>query len=381
MVNEAYDVIVVGLGAMGSATTYQVAKRGAKVLGLEMFQPGHDQGSSHGYHRMIRKSSFQDDLYVPLAARAFELWREVEEESGQTLLRILGEISIVDPDSQPAYHAAVRKMIAQGMRTVLDRQDLAERFPGVRYNDGMLTTYEADAGFLRSEAGILTHLDLARRHGATVQTNTEVLAWSATANGVQVETTQGTFHAASVILTAGPWAAELLASLGLPLQVKRSVNGFFQPERPDLWRAQNGAPDFLLDVPEGSFYGMPAVDDVGLKIGLSNYTATTARTIRRTIDAEEIDRLRQALDTYLPGASGPLVRQITCMCTYTPDGDFVIDHHPDHEQVILGCGFSGRGFKFAPTVGEILADLALEGRTRHEIAALSPRRFAALAAD
>ena len=378
--NDAFDVIVVGLGAMGSATTYQVAKRGARVLGLEMFKPGHDQGSSHGYHRMIRKSSFQDDLYVPLSTRAFELWREVEEESGQTLLRMLGEVSIVDPVSAPAYYAAVRKMIDRGMRTVLDEQDLAERFPGIRYQDGMLTTYEAEAGFLRSEAGILAHIELAQRHGATIQDQTEVVAWTATGSGVRVETTRGTYTASYLIVTAGPWAGELLASLNLPLQVKRSVNGYFEPDRPDLWRAENGAPDFLLDVPEGSFYGMPAVDEVGLKIGLSNYTVTTARTIRRTIDAEEIDRLRQALDTYLPGANGPLMRQITCMCTYTPDGDFVIDHHPDTERVIIGCGFSGRGFKFAPTVGEILAELTLDGATRHDISALSARRFTASAA-
>lgn len=378
--SQSYDVIVVGLGAMGSAAAYQVAKRGGRVLGLEMFQPGHDQGSSHGFHRMIRRSSFQDDLYVPLAERAFELWHLAEEESGRALLTTLGEVSVVDPVSSPAYHAAVREMIRRGMRIEIGEQELTERFPGFRFQAGMLFTYEAEAGFLRSEAGIVTHVELARRHGATIQDNTEVGAWTADGAGIRVETTRGAYTAGQLILTAGPWAAELLTSLNLPMQVKRSVNGYFQPTRPDWWRAENGAPDFLLDVPEGSFYGMPAVDDIGLKIGLSNYTPTTARTIRRTIDDAEIDHLRQALDKYLPGASGPLVHTITCMCTYTTDGDFIIDRHPDHERVIIGCGFSGRGYKFAPTVGEILADLALSGSTRHDISALSPRRFAATAA-
>jgi sarcosine oxidase len=133
----------------------------------------------------------------------------------------------------------------------------------------------------------------------------------------------------------------------------------------------------LLDVPEGSFYGMPAVGDLGIKIGLSAGEPTTARTIRRTIDDGEIDQLRVVLDRYLPGASGPELRRMTCMCTYTVDADFIVDHHPDHEQVVIACGFSGRGYKFAPVIGEVLADLALDGTTRHDVGFLSARRFTA----
>lgn len=181
-----------------------------------------------------------------------------------------------------------------------------------------------------------------------------------------------------LVITTGSWASELLAGLGLPLRVERVVNGYFEPSRPDWWSAEQGAPDFLLSVPEGSFYGMPAVDGIGLKIGLSGgfgLGVTTARTINRHVDDSEIDFLRNVLDTYMPGASGPALRHATCMCTYTPDKGFIVDRHPAHEQVLIGCGFSGRGYKFASTIGEILADLATDDNARHGIGFMSAKRF------
>ncbi|HEX5165433.1 MAG TPA: N-methyl-L-tryptophan oxidase [Thermomicrobiales bacterium] len=376
--NASYDTIVVGLGAMGSATVYQLAKRGQRVLGLEMFQPGHDQGSSHGNHRMIRMSAVFADGYTPLAERALDLWHTLEEESGGTLLRLLGEIHLVDPASDPTYAANAQEMRRRGLWEILSHEDLAERFPGVRLRDDMLATYEAKAGFLRSEAGILAHLAVAERHGATVVSGAEVTGWSVDGDGVRVTTGSETYTAERLIITTGPWAAELLADLNLPLRVERVVNGYFEPGRPDWWSAEQGAPDFLLTVPEGSFYGMPAVEGIGLKIGLSGgfgLGVTTARTIDRHVDESEIDFLRTVLDTYMPGASGQALRHVTCMCTYTPDKGFVVDRHPAHEQVLIGCGFSGRGYKFAPTVGEILADLATAGATRHDINFMSATRF------
>jgi sarcosine oxidase len=370
-----YDAIVVGLGAMGSATLYQLAKRGVHVLGLEMFQPGHDQGSSHGFHRMIRKSSFQDDGYVPLADRAFALWHEVEEAAGQCLLHVTGEVWLLQAGGSADYRAGVARSIERGFRVVLSERDLADRFPGFCLHGDMTALYEANAGYIRCEPGIVAHVALAERHGAAVRVGEEVLAWAGDGAGVKVETTEGAYRAAHLVITAGPWAAELLRDLDLPMQVERRVNGFFQPTRPDWWSVERGAPDFLLDVPEGSFYGMPSVGDIGVKIGLSAGETTTARSIRRTIDDPEIDLMRAVLDRYLPGASGPELRRITCMCTYTVDRDFIIDRHPAREQVLFGCGFSGRGYKFAPVVGEILTDLALDGQTRHDIGFLRAERF------
>ncbi len=369
--SAAYDAIVVGLGAMGSATCYQLAQRGKRVLGLDMFAPGHDQGSSHGHHRMIRKSSYRFDGYVPLAERAFELWRELEDETGRDLLKILGEVKLAYPSNRSNPDPTLG-----GFVEVLDERQLGERFPGFRLHEGMLATYEAEAGFLRPEACIAAQLELAAKHGAELHYAEEVTGWSADGSGVKVATTRGSYQADRLIITTGPWAAELLSDLNLPINVMRIVNAYFEPSRPDWWRAENGAPDFLLSVPEGNYYGMPSVEGIGLKIGRhENGEITTARTIRREIDDAEIEMLRGVLDLYMPGASGSLVPSVTCMYTNSVDDDFIVDRHPDHDQVVLGCGFSGRGFKFSCVVGEILAELATEGATRHDIAFLSARRF------
>jgi sarcosine oxidase len=205
-----------------------------------------------------------------------------------------------------------------------------------------------------------------------------VTAWAADGDGVRVTTNRGSYRADRLVVTAGPWAAELLSNLDLPIQVNRTVNGYFEPARPDWWQVEQGAPDFLLYVPEGNFYGIPSVEGIGLKIGLSGereHAPTTARTIRRDIDDAEIDLLRAVLDRYMVGAAGTEWKRITGMGTYTIDDDFIIDRHPAYPQAVFGSGFSGRGFKFAPTVGEILADLAIDGSTRHDIGFLSGERF------
>ena len=373
----SFDAIVAGLGAMGSATLYRSAKRGMRALGIEMFQPGHDRSSSHGFHRMIRKSSFQDDGYLPLADRAFVLWHEAENAAGEQRLHITGEVWSLHEGGNPGFRAGVERTIERGFRVVLSESELAERFSGFRLHDGMTALYEADAGYIHREAGIMAHVALAERHGAAVRLGEEVTGWSADGDEVRVETGQGSYVARRLIVTTGPCASELQGGVELPMQVERRVNGFFQPTRSECWSAERGAPDFLLDVPEGSFYGMPSVGNLGVKIGLSAGETTTARTIRRTVDDAEIELLRKVLDRYLPGAGGPELRRMTCMCTYTVDRHFVVDRHPDHEQVLFGGGFSGRGYKFAPVIRQILADPAADGRTGHDIAFLRANRFEA----
>ena len=381
----AYDAIVVGLGAMGSATTYQLSKRGVRVLGLDMYEPGHDQGSSHGHHRMFRKWTHREG-FLPLAARAYELWRELEEESSRNILNMIGEVGLIDLDLAIRFHGFEDEDFDPtrgGKVEILDEQSLAERFPGFRLYEGVQASYEADAGFLRPEVGIAAHLDLAERHGAALHYNEEVTAWSPDGQGVRVETARGTYTANRLIITTGPWAAELLGALDLRLEVVRIVNGYFEPTKPEWWRAENGAPNFILWVPEGAYYGMPSIDGVGLKIGRhDNGVPTTARTIRREIDEAEIEMLRNTLDRYMPGASGPSPLQVTCMYTMTPDENHIVERHPEYRQVLYGCGFSGTGFKFSGVFGEALADLATEGETGHDIEFLRSSRFAgAVAGD
>ncbi len=383
-----YDAIVVGLGAMGSAATYQLAKRGVRVLGLDMFPLGHQQGSSHGHHRMIRRSATRPEI-DRMIAQAFTLWRELEAETDQNILNLIGEVALVDRgtvgarrrlgvhDDEPEDLFATADVTLGGRRELLDEAALRERFPGFRLHEGLVASYEAEAGFLRPEVGVAAHLTVAARHGATIHRPEEVTGWQADGAGVVVTTTHATYRAARLILTTGPWAAELLADRGLPLQVVRIVNAYFAPTRPDWWTSERGAPDFLLSVPEGSFYGMPSIEGTGVKIGRhDNGEATTARTIRRAIDPDEIAALRGVLDRYMPGASGPLAYQLTCMYTMTPDEQYIIEAHPTQAQVVYGCGCSGTSYKFSGVIGGILADLALTGRSDHDLAFLSSRRFA-----
>jgi sarcosine oxidase len=377
--NATYDVIVVGLGAMGSAAAQQIARRGHRVLGLDSFEPGHTRGSSHGDHRMIRRSSWRA-AHEPLIERAFELWPQLEADSGRAIMQLVGEIALGYPTAGGRHLDANREPTLGGYRELLDEPALRERFPGFRMYDGMVATWERTAGFLRPEVAIAAQLELATRHGATIRRPEEVESWSADGRGVTVETTQGRYRAERLVITAGPWSAELLRGLGLPLQVVRIVNVYFEPEHPDLWQAARGAPDFLLSVPEGSYYGMSDVDGLGVKVGRhDNGEPTTARAIRREVDQAEVDLLRATLDRYLPGAGGPVRRTVTCMYTMTPDENYIVERHPEHERVVYGCGFSGTGFKFSCVVGEILADLAIDGATRFDLTGMSSGRFAGVA--
>jgi sarcosine oxidase len=333
---------------------------------------------------MFRTSQVQDDGYVPLGQRTIELWNTLQEESGADLIHMIGEVHLRDVKDAPDKLAVVEHMQERGFWEILSEQDLTERFPGFRLHDDMIATYEARAGFVRSEAGILAHVSIAERHGATIRTGEEVTGWSVDGTGVRVETTRGSYSADRLIITTGPWAAELLRDLNLPLQVERTVNGFFEPQRPDWWKVENGAPNFLLSVPEGIFYGIPSLGDIGLKIGLSGGTGkapTTPRTIERNIKDSEIGFLRDVLDRYMAGASGPEQRRITCMGTYTADDGFIVDRHPEHEQVVFGCGFCGRGYKFAPVIGEILAGLASGQEHPLDTSFIGVRRFSPMAAD
>jgi sarcosine oxidase len=366
-----YDVIVLGLGAMGAATTYHLARRGHRVLGIDAHPEGHAFGSSHGDHRMIRRSH-PDPLMRPLVDRAFVLWRELEESAGVPLMRIYGELAVQS--------AEVLDIWGDGdvspVPTVLDECRLRSEFPGFDVPSPLVATYEAEAGLLRPEVAVSAHLRLARDHGAQVLRPQWVREWRPDGTGVTVRTDSATFAASALVVTAGPWAPVELAAVGLPLTTVRIVNAYVTPSRPDLWSLEAGAPNFMLDVPEGTFYGLPAMDGMGLKIGMDDTSQpTTPETIDRVVHESDLAPLRAVLDRYLPGASGPVERTLTCMYTVTPDWNFVVEQHPEHPQISYGAGFSGMGFKFSPVIGEILADLTESGRSSYDLSGLESNRF------
>lgn len=373
--SAGYDAIVLGLGAMGSATAYQLARRGRHVLGLDAHARGHAEGSSHGRSRIIREAYFEAPEYVPLVQHAYHLWRQLEGEAARTLLTITGGLSLGRPASAMVVGAVASARRHQLPYEYLASDEVRARFPGFQPPEEFVGVYEPNAGILDPEACVAAHLDLAARHGATLRHGEAVSRWSADGAGVRVETAGAVYHAERLVIAAGPWAAEHLTGLDLPLQVQRVVNVHFLPARPEHF-APTRCPIYLWDVPEGDYYGFPNLPGQGVKFGRHDVGEhCTARTVRRVVDPAEIAALRAVLDRYMPGAAGEVLWTLTCLYTNTPDRHFIIDRHPDHPQVVYGAGFSGHGFKFSSALGEVLADLATTGATRYPIDFLAARRF------
>jgi len=372
---EHYDVIVLGLGIMGSATVATLAQRGSHVLALEAFSRHHTNGSSHGRTRIIREAYFESPEYVPLVRRAYARWRELEEATGRRLLHITGGLSIGRPESAFVAGALASAERHQIPYELLDASALMTRFP-FRVPDDFVGLLESRAGFLDAEACLDACWDVAQRHGAALHFEEPVLQWWVDGGGVLVQTAKARYAADRLVITPGPWAPQVLAGLGLPLTVRRIVNVHFAPADPSRFAADR-LPVYLLAVDEGQYYGFPALPEQGVKFGRHDAgEPCTPETCRRTVTADEIAALQSVLDRYLPGAAISVLWSFTCLYTMTPDEHFIIDHHPLWPHVVLACGFSGHGFKFGSVVGEIVSDLALHGKTEHPIGFLRLQRFA-----
>ena len=372
-----YDVAIAGLGGIGSAIAAQCAARGASVIAVEQFGPAHDLGSSHGKCRMIRKAYFEDAAYVPLVLRSYELWRALERETGAQLLRTTGVLSVGEEGSD----------IISGMKRAAAEHDLPmqawsreqvrERHPTLRLLENEVALFEPDGGVVNPEGAVRAHLKAAQAAGAELRFETTMQSWEANGDAVQLHLADGTRPSAKVlILSLGPWFKETLEALGVSLRVQRNVQAWFSPSTNRY--AADRFPAFLLGragLP-APLYGFPDFGD-GLKVAFHGLgQLTTADAIDREVDmARDVTPIAQILEAWMPGASTTFREATPCMYSLTPDGNFVIDRHPAHSNVVLCGGFSGHGFKFAPVIGEIAADLALDGGSRHRIDFLSLERF------
>jgi sarcosine oxidase len=382
MQSGAYDVIVVGLGSMGSAACHHLAGRGARVLGLERFDIPHALGSHHGASRMIRLAYFEHPDYVALLLRAYELWDLLERESGQRILHVTGGLYLGRPDSE-LISGSMRAARAHGLaHEVLDRAQIAARFPQFDLPADTIGFHEARAGFLLPELAVATHAGQAMRRGAELHGCEPVTSWDAAGDRVTVRTGRGVYHARHLVFAGGAWSGRLVRDLGVELKVTRQTLGWFWPRAPESF-ALGRLPVWAVDPAHGGpyrgiYYGFPMMPDApGVKIALHWPTA-------EAVDPDTVDRrplagdegpLREAVRRCLPAADGPLLSLRVCLYTSSPDGDFIIDRHPRHERVTVACGFSGHGFKFASVIGEVLADLATTGRSAQPIGFLGLERF------
>ena len=371
---ERYDVVVVGVGGMGSAALYHLARRGRRVLGLERFDVLHELGSSHGLSRIIRLAYFEDPSYVPLLRRAYELWHELERQSDERLLYTTGIVEA----GERIHGGALRSCLEHDLPyEELDGREATRRFPGYRLPDDLPVLYQPDGGFLLPERCIVRHVEGALAHGATVRARERVLAWDDTGAGIRVETERGAYEADRLVLCAGAWSQDVARLPAGLVVAQRQVLAWLQPARPELFTPER-FPVFNLKFEQGHFYGFPIFGIPGVKLGRYYHLEEKGHPDLLSRDATPRDEnaIRWFADSYLADAAGPTIALRTCLFELSPDEHFLIDRHPESERAIVAAGFSGHGFKFCSVVGEILADLATGGATAHDISLFRLDRFA-----
>ncbi len=372
-----YDVIVIGVGAMGSATLHELAKRGKSVLGLERFDIPNDQGSSHGVNRIIRLAYYEHPSYVPLLRRSYELWRDIEAQADEKLLHITGSID-TDTEHGDVFSGSLKSCEIHGIsHEVLSAAETNRRFPGYRLPEGHFTLFQKNGGFLLSERCIVAFANAAMMKGAEVHARERVYDWDVTSSGtIRVMTDRGEYEGESLVVTAGAWSQKLIPQLENSAVAERQVLAWLQPETPANFLPSN-FPVFNAMFEEGRYYGFPIFGIPGLKIGRYHHLdeQVDPETVSREVTKADEDVLRSAVARYFPDANGPVMTMKTCMFTNSPDEHFIIGSPPDVPQVTFAAGFSGHGFKFASVVGEIMADLATIGETSHDISMFDPGRF------
>jgi len=383
----AYDALVLGLGGMGAAALAHLARRGARVIGVEQDDVPSERGSSVGETRVIRKAYYEDPRYVPLLERAYVLWRELEEGQAEELFVRTGCLNL-----GPADHEAIAGVLASAAQhglahERLDEREVRARFPALAPAPGDVGVFEEDAGFLRVEACTRAHVRAALERGAEVRTRARVVAVSAAGGEVRAVLDDGTrLVAGRLVLAAGPWLAAapaLRALVGdLPLVVTRQVQLWFRPRAPELARPP-AMPAFIHFLGGGrAFYGLPfdcaaAAREPGLKVCRHHGgEPTTPEGIDRTLRPADEETVRGYLRAHLTSGDGPLLRARVCMYTCTPDLHFVVGRVSDAPPVVVLGGFSGHGYKMASVIGEIAAGLALDGATPFDLSMFAPSRFA-----
>jgi sarcosine oxidase len=381
---KEFDVIVIGVGSMGSSTCYQLASRGVSVLGLEQFSVPHDQGSHAGQSRIIRKAYFEHADYVPLLERAYDNWKHLEAITGSQVYFPTGLLYAGKPDeilikgvkhSSEKYNVPIESV---------SKQELVKRFPQFQVPDDYEVLFEPDAGFVTPERAVSLYVDQAIKAGATIHSNEQTRSWKQNETSIEVVTNKGTYLCKKLVITAGAWTDKMLPELSTRLQVTRQVIAWVNPSTQKLFELGN-FPCWLIDdhTQAGMYYGFPVLstDKFGTPAGLKvahHYpgSPTQVESVDRSVTKEEEELLVKSLTKFLPNGYESMSVLKTCLYTNTPDENFIIDFVPEsNKHVIMAAGFSGHGFKFVSVVGEIVADLSIMGSTQLRIEFLAVSRL------
>jgi sarcosine oxidase len=372
----AFDVIVLGVGGMGSAACHQLAARGARVLGLEQFSLVHDRGSSHGETRIIRQAYFEHPDYVPLLLRTYDLWHRLEQSAGRTLFQQVGlALSGVSTGETISGSRLAARQHGLAIEELTATQ-AGKRWPALSFPENHSVVFEPRAGLLHVEACVQAHIDQAIQSGADIRAGERVLGWKSNGTSITVRTDSAEYSAGALVVTSGAWAGECLRELGLPLRVVRKFVGWF-PILHGAFGADQGMPTYFFELPGGTFYGFPSLDGSTVKMAehSGGQPVDDPSAVDRTMAPDDIVRLAEFARAHLPGLGATPTRHSVCLYTMSPDQHFMIDSHPQWNNVVFAAGFSGHGFKFAPVIGEALADLALNRATDLPIGFLRLNRF------
>ena len=373
--SERCDVAVVGIGATGSAVLHELATRGVDVIGVEQFDPGHDHGSSHGESRILRLSYFEHPSYVPLLVEARRRWTALDQDTpGEKVFVETGCLEVGPPGA-----GLVRRSLDASRRHHLDVSELTggeieRQFPAFRVPKDWFGIFQPHSGFLRPEMAIRRHVDLALRHGARLMTKTRLKRLESCASGVRLVLPDGDLLAGTVVVTAGAWIQQLISQSLIPLTISRQVVGWFEPTNAPPFEVGR-FPVFLLATEQDAYYGFPNIGS-GFKMAshVVGPTLAAAEDLRQDAGAEDERRIRIPLGQYLPDANGRCLKMQTCMYTNTPDGHFLLDRAAHDARIVIGSACSGHGFKFAPVLGDILADMAQNKPPRFPIDGFSLNR-------
>lgn len=369
--SSQYDCIVVGLGAMGSAALYQLMRRGVRALGIEQFRLGHDQGSSHGRTRAFR-TAYADMTYAKMAGEALPRWKQLEVRAGRKLIELVGALSFAGEDNEHFRRVNAVHDVLQLPYEVLSGREASRRFDAFTLGDDTVACYARRNGLLHADRCLDAMQTLAVQGGAEIWEETGVDRIETKGNGVAVRAGDRFAHATHVVITAGPWLGRSTTELNLPLKVTREQKVYFDVAAPDRFRARR-LPVFAHY--DTDVYGFP-LQNAGLKLAVHHSGhAVDPDQVDRTVDRSYIKELTVWLHRWMPTVAPRPVESAVCLYTTTPDLDFIIDHHPTMDHVVIAGGFSGHGFKFSILVGDIVADLVVDGATAHPIRRFGLDRF------
>ena len=376
MPKKYFDVAVIGCGGMGCGALYHLAKRGVKVCGIEQYGIAHNLGSSHGETRIIRKAYFEHPDYMPLLNRSYELWDDLAQETGKKLMVQNGLIVGGKPDSETIVNLEKCYQKYSEPHECWTVAETRKRFPQFRIPEDSTVFYDPFGGFLFVETCVQVHLEAAQKLGAELFTSEKVLEWRRDRDGFCIQTTNGEIFADRLVLSMGAWSKNYLAQLGIQIDIWRKEVYWFRSHnlasfKPDQF------PVYFFETSYGTFYGFPAINEKGLKIAEHSKSniIETADEVNRNLESLDEEELLRFLSEYIPNAGQERTDYSVCMYSKTSDDDFILDNHPQDSNIVLAAGFSGHGFKFTPIVGEIMADLTLNGTTEHPIDFLRLSRF------